>query len=147
MTRNGPALSRSELLNTYNMKFNKIGIKKIKKIFKRTSPKRHEYMNPVRDWSYGLVVAAVLFLSGVTMTAIDFYFQMKPKEPEATNTTSTNFAKQLDEVDEYAAEYNEKARQFNALRNSQVYVPPAEEVSIETENDSDEALAEEESDE
>ena len=72
---------------------------------------------------------------------------MKPKEPEATNTTTTNFAKQLDEVDEYAAEYNEKARQFNALRNSQVYVPPAEEVSIETENDSDEALAEEESDE
>lgn len=102
-------------------------------------------MNPLRDWSIGLIFAVVLFIGGVTMTLLDFYFQLV--SPEIPEISEKPLIYRQNEVVEYAEIYNQKVKDFNAARYSQEYVPPPEtptESDIETdENDPDDLLDEE----
>lgn len=104
----------------------KISIKNIRHIggvFKKKSKKKEVTLtNPLRDWSIGLILAVVLFISGVLVIVFDFYFQFV--SPEIPEVTEKPLIYRENEVREYANLYNEKAKEFKALRNAQVYIPP-----------------------
>ena len=116
-------------------------LKKLKKFFQKKGKKRGALMNPLRDWSAGLITAVIVFVVGVTMTTIDFYFQLVA--PETPEVSGTPLVYRQNEVIEYAELYNEKTKEFTAARSSEVYIPPAPTTATTTSEEETQTLAEE----
>lgn len=79
-----------------------------------------EYMNPVRDWTVGLGLGAMLFVAGVSFIVLDFYNQFGVTAPEAVLSEQPITYREK-EVKLYAEQYAEKERRFNALRKVHVF--------------------------
>jgi hypothetical protein len=77
-------------------------------------PKTREFINPDREWTYGFIIAAVCFFSGVGYIAFDFYVQFEV--PEDVSIDSKGITYRAREVEEYADFYDAKEIQFNELR-------------------------------
>lgn len=84
------------------------------------------FMNPNRDWFLGLTAAVVLFILGAGYIAYDFYQQFGVPN-QAVIVEERPVVYQGDEVVRYAELYEEKEREFNALRARRPYVPPVAE--------------------
>ena len=75
----------------------------------------HEYMHPQRDWMLILGSAVLIFLGGVSYSALDFYaqFVMQPDE----SPTENNVIRYRDAaILELAKSYDEEEKVFTALR-------------------------------
>ena len=114
----------------------KIDLKEIRNIktFFRSSPtkKSRTLIYPLRDWAAGLLTAVFVFVSGVIIIGIDFYFQLI--SPELPEVEEQPLVYKQNEVIQYAEQYNEKAKIFNEHRSSRVYVPVIDEPTTTTEN-------------
>lgn len=106
---------------------------------KKTLKKRGELINPLRDWSVGLAVAAAIFCLGIGVTAFDFYSQFYVTTDVEVGEKPLVY--RGNEVEMYSEIYEKKEQEFDRLR-SQIVVIPVQELPTETTSD-EEALAEE----
>lgn len=84
-------------------------------------------MNPVRDWTIGLMVATICFLVGVAFISYDFYTQISQDPKKDLVVESKPLVYKEKEVIRYAGLYAEKASTFNKLREVK-HVPISETV-------------------
>jgi hypothetical protein len=112
------------------MKFNLIARKSKKQTpFSVSRRSTIGYMKPLRDWTVGLAVAVVTFLSGVSFITYDFYRQSGVPTQEVTAEYEP-VVYQEKEVIRFSEMYEEKERAFNTLRERRVYITePLQEVS------------------
>jgi hypothetical protein len=81
----------------------------------------HEYINPVREWLVGLMIAMIAFVSGIIFIALDFYEQL---EASPDDVAVEHFNYKETDVKYYADQYRQKEQIFNKMRKSSLYVPP-----------------------
>ncbi len=103
-------------------------IKKIVDRIKNFVPKFHkrntgEYMNPVRDWIFGLLSATVLLIAGAVFIATDFHTQFNVTTHDTPK--SKPIVHREKEIKTYAELYRQKEEIFNELRKNRQYVEPA----------------------
>lgn len=79
--------------------------------------RRHIEYDAVHDWIYGLCVAFLLSILGVTYIGYDFYtqFYTTPSLPETTQQTSTY---RIHDIESLSTQYTERQKEFMSLRNT-----------------------------
>lgn len=75
----------------------------------------HEYMHPKRDWMLILGIAALVFVSGVVYSGLDFYTQFV-MSPEQSLTEDRVIRYRDTAILETAKMYESDEQMFNALR-------------------------------
>lgn len=88
------------------------------------------FMNPTRDWTIGFLLSATILVVGVAYTIFDFREQFSRTGQEVTLDNQPVIYEEK-EVVRYAELYEEKEREFNALRAHRVYTPPPVELPVE----------------
>ena len=88
------------------------------------------YMNPSRDWTWGIFTATVVFLGGSVFIGLDFYDQFGAPARDVVAEIQP-IVYQEKEVVRYAELYNERERAFNMFREKKVYTVPPETVNLD----------------
>ncbi len=99
----------------------------------------HEYMHPQRDWMFILGCAVLVFLGGVTYSALDFYTQFV-MQPEQSLVGDKVIRYRDTAIIEVAKLYDDDERMFTTLRADMPFTP----VPIETPATTTEAVMENE---
>jgi hypothetical protein len=81
------------------------------------------YITPLRDWTYGLVLATIVFFIGGIAIAIDFYAQFYvPIQIEDVPVQTLTY--RANSVKDYAKKLTDREHTFTELRKNTQYVPP-----------------------
>ncbi|MCF7815881.1 MAG: hypothetical protein K9M10_04115 [Candidatus Pacebacteria bacterium] len=118
------------------MKFNLNILKRGEKIPQVRLKKRSGgYVNQVRDWTIGLGLAGITFIGGISYIAYDAYVQFW-KVTDSANVGGKVETYNEKEVKAYAAIYDDKEKEFEALRGiRKTFIEQEKEVSVEVSQD------------
>lgn len=89
---------------------------------RKPSFKKHDLLNPTRDWLLGFTTTVVFFVISLTYITADFYIQfITPSKPPSITTQIINYDER--DVLFYSKKYSDRDTQFKTLRSIQYKKP------------------------